>query len=104
VSEPSREIWSPAHEKNVTDRHANDRGHPGEHRRGGGVRQQQLFLVDDEHDADDEQHPRDDDSDNAHDDEAQIQTGLLSRRFIGPLGCLLVFIPTLQSSGATRRS
>ena len=47
------------------------------------MRQQQLFLLDDEHDADDEQHPRDHDAD---DDgaEAQIQTGLLRRRFIGP--------------------
>jgi hypothetical protein len=80
VFDPSREIWSPAHEKNVTDRHANDRGHSGEHPRSGWVRQQ-LFvvLVDDEHGNDDE-HPRDHD---AHDDsQAQVQTGLLSRRFI----------------------
>jgi hypothetical protein len=41
------------------------------------VRQQQLFLVDDEHDADDEQHPSDDHDDHA---QAQVQTGLLSRR------------------------
>jgi hypothetical protein len=82
VSDPSREIWSPAHEKNVTDRHANDRGHSGEHPRSGGVRQQQLFVVDDEHGADDE-HPHDHDTDDAHDDaQAQVQTGLLSRRFI----------------------
>jgi hypothetical protein len=44
---------------------------------------QQLFLVDDEHDADrydaDEQHPDDND---AGDPQAQVQTGLLSRRFI----------------------
>jgi hypothetical protein len=46
------------------------------------MRQQQLFLVDDEHDADDEQYPRDHDADNDG-AEAQIQTGLLSRRFIG---------------------
>ena len=55
------------------------------------MRRQQLFLLDDERDADDEQHPRDHDADNAHDDgaEAQIQTGLLSRRFIGrPAGTI----------------
>jgi hypothetical protein len=59
--------WSPADEKNATDRHANDSGHPGEHCCGGWVRQQQLFLVDDEHDANAnaEQHPHDDDHDDA---------------------------------------
>jgi hypothetical protein len=48
------------------------------------MRQQQLFLVDDKHDADeydtDEQHP--DDNDAGDDAQAQVQTGLLSCRFI----------------------
>ena len=38
--EPSSDDWSPAHEKNATDRHANAPGRPGEHARGGGLRRQ----------------------------------------------------------------
>jgi hypothetical protein len=50
------------------------------------VREQQLFLVDDERNADDEQHTGDHDADDDHTDdaEAQVQTGLLSRVLPGP--------------------
>jgi hypothetical protein len=56
LCEPSSNDWSPPHEKNATDRHANDLGRSGEHSRGCRLRQQLLDELDietgDEHDAD----------------------------------------------------